>query len=263
MPFWDHLRELGNRLRKVFFTWIGVIVFLMAVPASITEVFSGAQVFTGVYRPLIAGILTFIRDYILNSPLTGNVKVTPILGAITAALELYLLGAFWLSIIIISPFLTYEIYKFVEPALYENERLILRKYGFWFIFLFLFGSLLGFFIISPIIIRTFVIFATWFGAEPVVFIVDIYSTVFMTTIFTGFAFTLPLIILVLIKLGVVSTKWIERNRFIFYVILFIISAIITPDGGLVANLILIGPIIVMTEIVLRVGKKYERERGIT
>ena len=263
LPFWEHFRELGFRLKKVFYAWIVTMILLMALPANIMDIFSGPQAFAGIYRPLIAKILSLIKEYILNSPLTGNIKIMSILGSISAGIELYLLGAFWLSIIIIAPFLTHQIYKFVEPGLYEHEKEILKHYGVWFVALFVAGAIFGFFVVSPIVIWAFVIFAVWFEAEPVVFIVDIYNTVLMTTVFTGFAFTFPIIMLVLIRLGIISTKWIEKNRLVFYIIIFIISAIITPDGGPVADIILAAPVIILTEVALRIGKKYERERAST
>jgi len=64
----------------------------------------------------------------------------------------------------------------------------------------------------------------------------------------------------LVKLGIVGTDIVRKNRRYFYAALFIITAVITPDGGPIADFALFLPIALMMEVAVRIAGRYERER---
>jgi len=84
--------------------------------------------------------------------------------------------------------------------------------------------------------------------------------IFTTILFTGFGFTLPVIFVLLVKLGIIETSILTENRKIIYIALFAITALITADGGPLADLALCVPVILLTEISVIVAKRIEKNR---
>ena len=89
---------------------------------------------------------------------------------------------------------------------------------------------------------------------------DFYQLVLITVTLTGLAFTFPAIYVLLVRAGLTNTASITHNRRYIYVILFIVTALITPDGGPIADIILFVPMVVMMEIAIFIAKRYEKER---
>jgi sec-independent protein translocase protein TatC len=84
--------------------------------------------------------------------------------------------------------------------------------------------------------------------------------IFTTVLFTGFGFTFPVFFGLLVKFGVVGTSIITKNRRIFYIIIYAITALISPDGGPLADLALFIPVLIMIEGAILVAKRYEKNR---
>jgi sec-independent protein translocase protein TatC len=98
------------------------------------------------------------------------------------------------------------------------------------------------------------------GAEPIISIMDFYNLVLVTTILTGAMFTFPVFFVLLVKYGIVGTQMLTKNRKYLYVGLFIITALVTPDGGPLADLILFIPIVLLVEVGVFFARRYE-EKG--
>lgn len=71
-------------------------------------------------------------------------------------------------------------------------------------------------------------------------------------------FTIPVIFLILVKFGIIKTTLIAKNRLYFYFGLFVVTAIITPDGGPLADAALFFPMLALFEAALQIGKRYEK-----
>lgn len=251
MTLLEHLIELRDRL-KVCLISIGIATLIMlAFPA---QIFNPWELLSGMYKPMVSVILQRIVEIVKPS------EMEIIGGTITAPLEIYFIASLVLGLAISSPIVGYEIYKYIDPALYPHERRLIYPFTSAFTGLFIVGLFFGIFLIAPITFRAMIIFFELVQALPIITVKDFYMTVLIVTVATGAVFTSPVILVILVRLGIISTNVVERNRKWIYSIGYIIAAIITPDGGLFANLILLGFFIALIESGIIVAKRYEKKR---
>ena len=161
------------------------------------------------------------------------------------------------------PVLSYEIYRFIDPALYPQERRAVYPFVLSFTVLFLIGATFGYLILTPFMVWALFPFFTAVGAEQVVSIMDFYNMVFVSTIISGLIFTWPVFFVLLVRFGILQTSMIRKNRKYVYPAMYIITAIVTPDGGPLADLMLFLPMLVLTETAVFVARRYDSSKPIT
>lgn len=249
MTLLEHLMELRDRLKVCLIT-IGALTLLMLVfPAQLTS----PEEILYMYKPLVS----FILDWV--SSLVRPQALELFAGTITAPLEVYFIASLIFALIFSSPVVGYEIFKYVDPALYPHERRMIYPFLAAFLGLFVAGLLFGLHIITPFTFRAMLIFFPFTGVTlPAISIMDFYMTILVVTIATGVVFTTPAVLVLLVRVGLMSTKTIERNRKWIYGAMYIVAALITPDGGMFTNLILLGVFIGLLEGGILVAKRYER-----
>jgi len=249
MTFWDHIEEFAKRLKIAIYTLVASTIIIMVLPAN-PSFFNNPFEF---YDPLVAVILRAVREHILPP----NVKLIGL--EISAPIELYVIASFIIGLAITAPVFAYEIYRFIDPALYPHERGDVYPFLLSFFTLFIAGLAFGYIVLTPILIRaTFPFFAA-VGAELYISIMDFYTIIFITTLITGLTFTFPVFLVLLVKYGIMETSLIRKNRKYVYIGWFIITAIITPDGGPIADLILFIPTILLIETGILFARRYEKK----
>ena len=145
------------------------------------------------------------------------------------------------------PFILWEIWKFISPALYDKEK----KYAVLFIvvssFLFFLGILFGYFIITPLSVYFF----GSFSASPEIvneFNLESYTGMIKTSVLAcGLIFELPILIYFLTKLGLVTPSSLRQYRKYTLIIVLVLSAIITPPD-IISQIIVAIPIMLLYEI---------------
>ena len=145
------------------------------------------------------------------------------------------------------PYILWEIWKFISPALYEKEK----KYAVLFIvvssFLFFMGVLFGYFIITPLSVYFF----GSFSASPEIvneFNLESYTGMIKTSVIaSGLIFELPILIYFLTKLGLVTPQSLRKYRKYTLVIVLILAAIITPPD-VISQIIVTIPIMLLYEV---------------
>ena len=250
LPLWDHVTELAKLLRLWIYTFITATMVFMVLPADLSFL-NDPFAF---YKPFVSVILLGIKDRLLPS------SVQLISGSFTAPIEIYFLSSIVLGFAVSVPVLAYEIYRFVDPALLPHERQAVFPFVSGFSLLFLAGMLFGLFILLPFVVYGTLLFLPITGAAPFVNIGDFYSLVFFTVLATGFLFTFPVFLVLLVKFGIAGTDILRRNRKYLYVGLLILTFLITPDGSLFSNVALFVPIIVLLESSVLVARRYEKHR---
>lgn len=163
----------------------------------------------------------------------------------------------YLGLLFASPYILFELFRFVSPALYDNEK----RYTSWALvviyFLFGIGTLMSYFILFPISFR---FLGTYSVAEKVVsnITLDSYIDTFTTlTLVMGLVFQLPVISFVLAKLGFIESKMLTEYRQYALLIIMILAAIITPPDIMTLILVTI-PLYMLYEISIRVCKYLEK-----
>ncbi|MBR6287133.1 MAG: twin-arginine translocase subunit TatC [Bacteroidaceae bacterium] len=167
---------------------------------------------------------------------------------ITTASYLGLLGA--------SPYILYELFRFVSPALYKNERKYSVQVASIIYMLFLAGVLMTYFVLFPISFR---FLGTYSVSEKIVnnITLDSYISTFVSlTLVMGIVFQLPVIAFFFAKMGIVSFEMLSHYRKHSFVIILIIAAIITPPDIMTLILVTI-PLYLLYEISIRVVKWVE------
>ncbi len=250
MTLLEHLKELKDRVKVSLIAVIISTLVMLVFPAE----FNLSWEFIYAYKPLISVILDTIREQVIPE---GMILIGL---TITKPLELYFIASLVFGLIFSSPVIGYEIYKYVDPALYPHERRMIYPFLTAFIGLFTAGVLFGYLVLAPFTFRAMKIFFDLVGAAPYVDIMDFYNTVFIVVIATGAVFTSPVILVLLVRVGLLSTKTITRNRKWIYGIGYVVAAIITPDGGLFTNVLLLAVFVGLIEGAVLVARRYEKER---
>ncbi len=164
---------------------------------------------------------------------------------VTTAIYLGLLGA--------SPYILYELFRFVSPALYENERRYSVQVVCTVYVLFIVGVLMSYFVLFPISFR---FLGTYSVAEKVhsTITLDSYITTFTSlTLIMGVVFQLPVIAFFLGKMGIITSEMLARYRKHALIVIMLVAAIITPPDLMTLILVTL-PLYLLYEISIRVVK---------
>ncbi len=179
----------------------------------------------------------------------------------------YLKVAFFTAIFLGSPILLIQIYKFIAPGLYKNEKKAILPYLISTPILFLFGGLLVYYLVMPLAIKFFLSFES-LGSNSSLPIeleakVNEYLSLIMRLIFAfGISFQLPILLNLLARIGVVNSNYLKKSRRYVIVIIFTVAAILTPPDpitqiGLAIPLLLLYEISIMT---VRFTEKNKKEK---
>lgn len=155
--------------------------------------------------------------------------------------------AVYLGLLAASPYIMYELFRFISPALYENERRYSVRVTLTIYVLFVMGVLLTYFVLFPISFR---FLGTYSVAESVTstITIDSYiSSMLSLTLVMGAVFQLPVICFILGKLGLINSTLLARYRRHAFVLLMVIAAIITPPD--IMTLVLVSlPLYMLYEV---------------
>lgn len=172
----------------------------------------------------------------------------------------------WAGVILGFPYILFEVWRFISPGLYENERKHSRGFILTASFLFFLGVLFGYYIVAPLSIN---FLGTYQVSSEVLNEIDLGSyvgTVRASVIACGIMFELPIIIYFLTKVGLVTPEFLKKHRKMALVLVLILSAIITPPD--VASQIVVAiPVLILYQIsiyisgmVIKREAKKEKER---
>ena len=162
---------------------------------------------------------------------------------ITTAVYLGVLGA--------SPYILYEMFRFISPALYENERKYSVQIAGIIYALFIIGVLMSYFVLFPISFR---FLGTYSVSARVVsnITLDSYISTFVSlTLVMGIVFQLPVIAFFLGKMGVITSEMLSQYRKHSFLVIMLVAAIITPPDLMTLILVTI-PLYLLYEISIRV-----------
>ena len=210
--FTSHLIELRTRL-------LNSLIFIFFV--FVISYFFSEQIYNFLVEPYAAAV----RDDQNSRRL--------IFTALHETFITYIKLAFFSSIFIGSPVLLIQIYKFIAPGLYKNEKKAILPYLISTPILFLLGGLLVYYLVMPLAIKFFLSFET-LGSNTTLPIqleakVNEYLSLIMRLIFAfGISFQLPILLNLLARIGVVNSDYLRKRRRYVIVIIFAIAAILTP-----------------------------------
>ena len=247
-PLWDHINELSRRAKVWVYSFFVATLFYLLVPGDLSFIQNPFQA----YHPIIGTILLAIKTRLLPP------QYTLIGGTVTTPLEIILVGAAVFGFATSIPVLAYEVYKFIDPALKQEEKQSVYPFVAAFTVLFLVGAGFAFFVLLPFVFFFSLPFFNFLGISPFIYADQFYNLIFFVLVASGLAFTIPVFFVLLVKLHVMSTKMLTKNRKYVWAVVLILTAIASPDGGPLADVALFVPIIILLEGSIWYAKRYER-----
>ena len=208
----------------------------------------------------------YFKDFlftIITRPLTAVLPKSSYLiyTGLTQAFFTYMKIAFFASLILTSPFLMYQIWKFIAPALLPTERKFVVPFVFSSTMLFLGGVTFGYLVVLPPAFEFFVSFNNDYLRAMISF--GDYLSFFVTFLLGfGVSFEMPVIIFFLAKLGIVNDKMLSKNRKYAILLIFIIAAILTPSPDAVSQILMAVPLMFLYEISIFIAKFSAKKKEV-
>ena len=210
--FVDHLTELRSRLVKsiIYLFIFFILCYFFA---------------ENIYNFLLSPYAEAVKD--------DQISRRMIFTALHETFITYLKVAFFAAMFVTSPIILTQIWKFVAPGLYKNEKRALLPYLVATPTLFLLGGMLVYYLVMPLAIKFFLSFETTaqFGNLPIQLEAKVneYLSLIMRLIFAfGLSFQLPVLLSLLARVGFVNSEYLKKRRKYVIVIIFAVAAILTP-----------------------------------
>jgi len=223
MTFFEHLTELRKRLIN-----------------SLISLAIGAFIGVSLARYLITVITKPIIKALTEAKQNPHLFYTHPAGY----LNLYLTLGVYLGIVIAAPYVLYQIWLFVAPALYKHERSAISGFVASTFFLFLGGIAFGYYAALPYMLKFLVSFQGNVGPiEPMITTNDYFDLVLMVLLGFGIVFELPILVFFLSLFGIVTPKFLWTNIRYAILVISIVAAVITPSPDATTMLIFMAPMI--------------------
>jgi sec-independent protein translocase protein TatC len=251
LSIWDHLEELAQRLRRALFA---VVVATIVVISSPSDIERALRLDFSDYRPLIATVMEIIQESLLPE------GVNLIAFNWLDTFYIYFLVAMVLGIIITLPFLAYELYQFIAPALYPHERRSVYIFVSVVTVLFTIGAAYAWFILLPTTFTVLYRFVYQSRVLPFFSIKDFFNMVSFGLLGSGIFYTFPVIIYMLVAADLIEVQTLKDNRKQIFVGLIIVTAVLTPDPTPFSMLLMSIPFYILYEITIQVLSRVKKEK---
>jgi len=229
VSFWEHLEDLRW---TIFRSVIALLIFTILGFAFMPYIFDNVVMAPChsdfiLYRYMckISSGISILPDFCNDD---FHVKIINI--KLASQFFTHMSTSFWLALVLTFPYLVFEIWRFIKPALYENEKTNLRWAFVFGTVMFFLGCLVGYIFVFPLTLR---FLATYQLSESILneISLDSYMDNFIMLIFImGIMFELPLLSSLLSKMGLLTKSFFRKYRRYAIVILMAAAAIITPSG---------------------------------
>jgi len=263
MSFIDHLEVLRWHIVR---SAIALLVAAIAIFIFIDWIFDNI-----IYAPARESFITYsalcnlshtlhLGDALCMPPVKIPLLINTIGGSFTSAINIAFMG----GLIIAFPYLFWEVWRFIKPALSSKELKYSRGSIFWVSLCFFTGGAFGYFLLAPF---TFNFLATFklgtLGAQTYLPSLDDYIDTLVNIILgCGLAFELPVLAYVLSKIGLITPKYLRTYRKYAYVVILILAAVITPSPDWTSQMIVGIPLVFLYEISIYISARVAKQQAI-
>jgi sec-independent protein translocase protein TatC len=261
MSFFDHI----DVLRKHLIRAVGVIALFTAGAFYYTD-FIFNEIIMGPKNPqfwtyrmmckLVEKYPSIGEDFCITK-IDAKIINTEMAGQFTLQLN----SCVMVGIILGIPYLLFELWLFIKPALHDAERKSASGFVMFASFLFFTGIMFGYFIICPLSVN----FLTNFTVSPDIqntFTIDSYlSSVMTLTLGSGVIFQLPVIIFILSKMGIMTPAFMRASRRYSTVLILIVAAVVTPTADPYTMLIVALPLFMLYELSIYISANIEKKKN--
>ncbi len=260
MSFLEHLEELRWHVIRS-----ALAIFVFAVVAFIMKDFIFDTVILKPRTPEFwtNRMLYRLSELVGTDALKINQKPLELISIkIAGQFSMHIMTAIIAGVIIASPVVFYEFWRFIRPALYENEQKHARGAVFYTSVLFLLGILFGYYLIVPLSINFLGTYNVSSSVANQINLKSYIGSVISIVVASGVVFLLPIFSYFLSKVGILTPQFMKTYRRHAYVVMLLVSAIITPPD-IFSQIMVCIPLVFLYEIGIvisrRVVKKREKE----
>ena len=260
MGFVDHLEALRWHLVR---SVIAILVFAIAIFIKIDWIFDHI-----IYGPMRSDFITYsglcnlghklhMGDALCMPAPNVQMQVTQFGSQFMSSISIAFIGGF----IIAFPYIFWEFWNFIKPALTPREIKNTRGSIFWVTFFFLIGVSFGYFLLAPFtfsFLSNFKI-GSLQALETKPTLDDYIENMINIIIGTGISFELPIVSYVLTKIGLVTPAFLQAYRKYAYVIILLVAAVITPSPDWMSQTLVAVPLFILFELSIMISKRVENE----
>ena len=222
MTFFEHLTELRKRIVSS--------LIAIAVGAAIGW-FAAPHFVNWITRPMLEALKA--------AKLEQKLVYTHPAGYLNLLISL----SIYLGLVIASPWILYQIWLFVAPALYKHERSAITGFLFSTVFLFLAGIAFGYFVSLPYVLRFLISFQG--PVVPLISINEYFDLILMVLLGLGLVFELPILIFFLSLFGIVTPRFLLGNFRYAVLVIAILAAVLTPTPDATTMLVFMGVMVAL------------------
>ncbi|MBI3137132.1 MAG: twin-arginine translocase subunit TatC [Sphingobacteriales bacterium] len=259
MTFVDHLEELRwHLIRSVIAVVIGAVFVLMSANRIVEDVLMAPTRSDFISSRWMCnfGHYIHIGDTLCFPPIEAKFLENTMTGQFIAYFTIGLIGGF----VIAFPYIFWEFWRFIKPALSEKELKKTRGVIFWVSVLFFLGVAFGYFILTPFMINFYFNFKLSTQIEIQPSFSDYLENLIYTTVGIGILFQMPLFVMVLARIGIVTANFLRKYRRHAFVIIVIAAAIITPSTDPISLTIVTIPLYLLFEASVLVAAKINKQQ---
>lgn len=264
MTFIDHLEQLRwHLIRSVIAVVIGAVIVLIYANQIVEEILMAPTRPDFISSKWLCslGHKINIGDTLCFPPVNASFLENTMTGQFISYFTLGFIGGF----IIAFPYIFWEFWKFVKPALSPKELKKTRGIIFWVSFLFFTGVAFGYFILTPFMVNFYFNFKLSSQIVIMPSFSDYLENLVYTTVGIGVLFQMPLLVMVLARIGILTAKFLRKYRRHAFVIIVIAAAIITPSTDPFSLTIVTIPLYLLFEasiiVASRINKSQEKEKA--
>ena len=253
MTFGGHLEVLRRMLFRVSVVTLSLSVVIFCLKEATFNILLAPSHWDFITYRMIENLLHWLgSDFHFQ-----EFHVSMIATELSSQFMTHISTSFYLGLLFASPYILWELFRFVSPALYSNERRYATKTAVAILLLFITGMLINYFILFPISFR---FLGTYSVSETVVsnITIDSYISTFVSlTLVLGIVFQLPVLAFFLGKMGIISSRMLSHYRKHSLIIIMLVAAIITPPDVMTLVLVTI-PLYLLFELSIKVLRWTEK-----
>ncbi len=253
MSFIDHLEELRWHVIRAL---IAVVVFAIVAFLNVKFVYgvlilgpSKADFWT--YR-----ILCRLSELTCVDTLPFEIQNRTVGGQFT----MHMFISAIIGLIMAFPYAFWEVWRFIKPGLYHEERSITRGATFFVTLLFALGILFGYYVVTPLSLNFLANYQLDESIKNQYDLSSYISTIATLTLGTGVLFQLPMVALILAKVGILTPAFMREYRRHSIVVFLVVAAILTPSPDIISQVLVAAPLMLLYEISIYIAVYVEKKK---
>jgi sec-independent protein translocase protein TatC len=262
MSFIDHLEDLRwHVIRSIIAVAVGAVIVLIYANSIVENVLMAPTKADFISSRWLCsmGHSIGIGNVLCFPPVEARFLENQMTGQFISYFTLGFIGGFILAF----PYIFWEFWRFVRPALSEKELKKTRGIIFWVSFLFFLGVAFGYYILTPFMVNFYFNFKLSSQIVIMPSFSDYLENLIYTTVGIGVLFQMPLLVMVLARIGIIKASFLRKYRRHAFVIIVIAAAIITPSTDPFSLTIVTIPLYLLFEasvmVAARINKQQDKE----